>query len=58
MTEIKLTQSNNKPSELNEFGFINCCVCWSFFLTNLKSVGESHIDLREKELMNESFINQ
>jgi len=58
ITQISLTQSNLNPTDSNEFGFLNCCVCWTFFLTNLKSVGENQIDLRETEIMDETFINQ
>jgi hypothetical protein len=57
-TEVTLTQKNHNPSDSNEFGFINCCVCWSFFLSNLKSVAEFNIDLREQNIINESFVNQ
>lgn len=57
-TEVLLTQFNHQPSEENEFGFMNCCVCWTFFLTNLKSVAETQKDLRERNSIDESFINQ
>ncbi|MGE3801262.1 MAG: SRPBCC domain-containing protein [Candidatus Kapaibacterium sp.] len=55
---LRLEQTNHNPNEENEFGFINCCVCWTFFLTNLKSVVEQGKDLREQEIINESFVNQ
>lgn len=57
-TEVTLIQKNHNPSDSNEFGFTNCCVCWSFFLTNLKSVAENNIDLREQNVIDESFVNQ
>ena len=55
---LRLVQKNHDPNESNEFGFINCCVCWTFFLTNLKSVVEQGKYLREQEIINESFVNQ
>lgn len=58
LSEISLRQTNSDPQTANEFAFINCCICWSFFLTNLKSVAEFNIDLRETQYFNESFINQ
>jgi hypothetical protein len=58
ITELELVQRNSDPSPANEFGFLNCCVCWTFFLTNLKSVAEQGVDLRESEFFDESFINQ
>ena len=56
-TEILLVQYNLFPNT-DSFPYINCCVCWGFFLTNLKSALEYGIDLREVNEMNETFINQ
>ena len=42
----------------NDFAHINCCVCWAFFLTNLKSVIEHGTDLRETETDNEELVNR
>ncbi len=57
-TKLVLTQSYQDSSSENEFGFINCCVCWVFFLTNLKSVAEHGIDLRETEADIEMLVNR
>ncbi len=42
----------------NDFAHINCCVCWAFFITNLKSVIESGNDLRETQIDNEELVNR
>ncbi len=57
-TRIVLTQFNSNPNETNEFRFINCCVCWAFFLTNLKSIAEGGKDLREVDVEEEILVNQ
>ncbi|WP_353778649.1 SRPBCC domain-containing protein [Winogradskyella sp. 3972H.M.0a.05] len=57
-TILHLHQKNLNPTAENEFSFINCCVCWVFFLTNLKSVIEQNVDLRETTVLNETFVNQ
>lgn len=57
-TKLVLTQSYQDSATDNEFGFINCCVCWVFFLTNLKSVIEHGIDLRETEADIEMLVNR
>ena len=46
-TLITLTQKYNEGAVPNDFAHINCCVCWVFFMTNLKSVIENGTDLRE-----------
>ncbi|MBS1517910.1 MAG: hypothetical protein JSS91_07470 [Bacteroidetes bacterium] len=57
-TKLLLTQKYQDPSVKNEFSYINCCVCWVFFLTNLKSVAENGFDLRETEADNEMLVNR
>ncbi len=42
----------------DDFGHINCCVCWAFFITNLKSVHEFGNDLRETISHDEFLINR
>ena len=42
----------------NDFAYINCCTCWIFFLTNLKSVLEHGIDLRETTSTDEALVNR
>jgi len=56
-TLFTLTQKYNKGATQNDFAHINCCVCWVFFITNLKSVIENEIDLRETQADNEELIN-
>ena len=57
-TKLVLRQCYQESAAENEFGFINCCVCWVFFLTNLKSVIEHGIDLRETEAESEMLVNR
>lgn len=57
-TKLLLTQEYQEGAERNEFNFLNCCTCWVFFLTNLKSVIEHGIDLRETETADELLINR
>ena len=58
-TKLALEQSFTEVNSLvGEFSYINCCVCWVFFLTNLKSVAEQHIDLRETISMDEMLVNR
>lgn len=56
-TKLTLTQEYQVSSAKNDFNYINCCVSWVFFLTNLKSVIENNADLREKEIKDEMMIN-
>ncbi len=56
---VDLLQSyTSKNTIKGDFGYINCCVCWVFFLTNLKSVIEHGIDLRETEVHDEALVNR
>jgi uncharacterized protein YndB with AHSA1/START domain len=57
-TLLTLTQKYSPGAERNDFANINCCVCWGFFLTNLKSVLEHGNDLRETLVDDESLINR
>lgn len=57
-TKLTLRQEYQKSAVKEEFNFINCCVCWAFFLTNLKSVIEHGIDLRETEADDEMLVNR
>ena len=56
-TKLTLTQQYQDSAVKNDFNYINCCTCWVFFLTNLKSVIENGIDLREKEVNDEMLVN-
>ena len=57
-TLFTLHQSYRDGAEKNDFAHINCCVCWVFFMTNLKSVAEHGIDLRETLADSDSLINR
>lgn len=54
---LTLHQKYAAGSGKNDFAHINCCTCWVFFLTNLKSVLEHGIDLRETLIDDESLVN-
>lgn len=57
-TLFTLIQEYEKNTEKNNFAYINCCVCWTFFITNLKSVIEHGNDLRETKVHNEELVNR
>ncbi|MEO8664169.1 MAG: SRPBCC domain-containing protein [Ignavibacteria bacterium] len=57
-TMLTLKQEYQESAVMDEFNFINCCTCWVFFLTNLKSVIEHGIDLREAEADDEMLVNR
>jgi hypothetical protein len=57
-TLLTLHQKYADGAAKNDFAHINCCTCWAFFLTNLKSVLEHGIDLRETLIDNESLVNR
>lgn len=57
-TLLTLHQKYSAGAEKNDFAHINCCTCWVFFLTNLKSVLEHGIDLRETLIDDESLVNR
>ena len=56
-TRLTLKQEYQESSVKNDFNYINCCTCWVFFLTNLKSVIEHGTDLRETEINDDMMIN-
>ncbi len=57
-TLFTLKQEYAPGAARNDFAHINCCVCWAFFVTNLKSVAEHGIDLRETGSEDESLVNR
>jgi hypothetical protein len=57
-TLLTLAQEYSKSAEPNDFAHINCCVCWAFFVTNLKSVIEYGNDLRETHAESEELVNR
>ena len=57
-TKLTLRQFYATGATQNDFAHINCCTCWVFFLTNLKSVLEHNTDLRETLEDDESLINR
>ncbi len=57
-TLFTLEQEYAANTEKNDFAHINCCVCWAFFVTNLKSVIESGCDLRETQADMEELVNR
>lgn len=44
---FNLTQESDSENPMEEFSHINCYVCWTLFVLNLKSVAENAADLRE-----------
>lgn len=56
-TKMTLKQEYQDSATKNDFSYINCCTCWVFFMTNLKSVIEHGIDLREKDVVDEMMVN-
>lgn len=57
-TLFTLKQEYNSSAAKNDFAHINCCVCWGFFVTNLKSVIEYGNDLRETLADSEELVNR
>lgn len=57
-TLLTLKQEYINGAAKNDFAHINCCVCWVFFMTNLKSVIEYGNDLREVLSDNEELVNR
>jgi hypothetical protein len=47
-TRIRLSQEGMAQSEAGRQLFIDCYGGWTFYLTNLKSVLEGGLDLRER----------
>ena len=57
-TRLHLFQEYSKGSDENQFAHLNCCVCWVFFFTNIKSVLEYGNDLRETAVDDEVLVNR
>ena len=57
-TLFTLRQEYNSSAPKSDFAHINCCVCWAFFITNLKSVIEFGNDLRETQAESEELVNR
>ncbi len=55
---MRLEQYYKPGAVPNDFVHISCAVCWVFFMTNLKSVIENGIDLRETESDDEELVNR
>lgn len=55
-TLFTLTQEYEQSVSQDDFAHINCCVCWAFFVTHLKSVIEFGNDLREIHADNEELV--
>lgn len=55
---IRVELRQQRLASTDEFSWINCCVCWNFFLANLKSVVEHRIDLRETAVSDEMLLNR
>ena len=54
---FNLSQISDPDNPMPEMAHINCYVCWSFFLLNLKSVAENGFDLREWDYDMEGLAN-
>ena len=52
-----LTQVSNPENPMEEEAHINCYVCWTLFILNLKSVAENGIDLREWDYDMDGLVN-
>jgi hypothetical protein len=52
-----LTQESNPDNPMAEEAHINCYVCWTLFVLNLKSVAENGIDLREWNYDMDGLVN-
>ena len=57
-TRLTLGQEYRNGAVEDQFQYLNCCVCWVFFMTNLKSVIEGGKDLREREVDEELLVNR
>jgi hypothetical protein len=55
---VTIAQEALPDKPYDKEAFVNCYVCWSFFLLNLKSVLEHHIDLREREIDDDELVNR
>lgn len=58
MTLVKLTQSNIPLDDNSKEGIrLRCAFGWAFYLTNLKSILEGGIDLRNKDTQLKGVVN-
>jgi len=58
-TLVELKQENYPGEKYDESAYINCYVCWTFYLSNLKSVMEAGFDLRDRDTnYAEGFVNK
>jgi hypothetical protein len=55
---IRISQESIPGKPYDREAYVNCYVCWSFFLLNLKSTLEHHIDLREREVDDDELVNR
>jgi hypothetical protein len=57
-TIVELTQDNIPADEESKFNYhIGCLTGWTFYLTNLKSILEGGVDLRNKNVLLKRVIN-
>ncbi|RPI18627.1 MAG: SRPBCC domain-containing protein [Ignavibacteriae bacterium] len=57
-TLVELKQENYPGKQYDMDAYINCYVCWTFYLANLKSVMEAGFDMRDREDYLEGFVNK
>ncbi len=57
-TLVELKQENYTGKEYDHEAYVNCYVCWTFYLANLKSVLEKNYDMRDRENYMEGFVNK
>jgi uncharacterized protein YndB with AHSA1/START domain len=57
-TLVELKQENYTGKEYDHDSYVNCYVCWTFYLANLKSVLEKNYDMRDRENYMEGFVNK
>jgi uncharacterized protein YndB with AHSA1/START domain len=58
-TLVELKQENFPGEKYDEYAYINCYVCWTFYLLNLKSVMEKAFDLRDRDTnYMDGFVNK
>jgi uncharacterized protein YndB with AHSA1/START domain len=57
-TIVELTQENIPTDEDSKFNFyLGCSTGWTFYLTNLKSILEGGLDLRNKNVLLKKVLN-
>jgi uncharacterized protein YndB with AHSA1/START domain len=58
-TLVELKQENFPGKKYDEYLYVNCYVCWTFYLLNLKSIMENDFDLRDRDTSYmEGFVNK